>query len=100
MNAAWKKIGLAGIAALALLAVSGVTHGAWAQRGARNGTGPVATQCAAEIKQFCASKKHGTGDVRTCLEAQKTGLSEQCKKALETTGGGRGRGRGGSGAIQ
>lgn len=55
------------------------------------GSGPVATQCAADIKKFCAGKQHGSGDIRACLEAKKAEVSQGCKNALETTGAGAGR---------
>lgn len=48
--------------------------------------GPVATACAEEITKFCADKKHVNREVRTCLEAHKSQLSDSCKKTLETTG--------------
>lgn len=53
-------------------------------------TGPVGSQCAADIQQFCAGKKHGSGDVRACLEANRDKVSVACKGALDTTGPGRG----------
>lgn len=50
--------------------------------------GPVMTQCAAEISQYCADKEHGAGAVRACLEENRTKLSSSCQQALDTTGGG------------
>jgi hypothetical protein len=75
---------------LALAAILGSPNLAIAQA---VGTGPVATQCAAEIKQHCANKTHGAGEVRACLEAHKSDVSPACRQALDTTGGGRGRNR-------
>lgn len=57
--------------------------GSWAQQG------PVATACKDDIPKFCAGKEHGQGEVRGCLEANKDKVSQACKTALETTGGGR-----------
>lgn len=50
--------------------------------------GPVMTQCAVEITQYCADKEHGAGAVRACLEENRTKLSSSCEQALDTTGGG------------
>lgn len=52
-------------------------------------TGPVAKQCANEIKTFCAGKGHGSRQTRSCLEANRAKVSAECQKALDTTGGGR-----------
>ena len=60
-------------------------------RGQGMGTGPVATACKAEIADKCAGKQHGNRAVRTCLESNRSSLSEACKTALDTTGGGRSR---------
>jgi hypothetical protein len=57
------------------------------------GTGPVASACKAEIADKCAGKQHGNRAVRTCLESNRSSLSEACKTALDTTGGGRGLNR-------
>ncbi|WP_349546316.1 hypothetical protein [Bradyrhizobium guangdongense] len=54
-------------------------------------TGSVASQCAADIQNYCAGKKHGAGSVRACLEASRDKVSAACKEALDTTGPGRGR---------
>jgi hypothetical protein len=70
------------IAATAVLMFAGPVA-AWAQQG------PVATECKDDIAAFCAGKKHGQGEVRACLEANKDKASAACKTALETTGGGR-----------
>ncbi len=73
-----------GIAAASLIAVTA----AYAQG---TGTGPVATACKAEITKYCANKGHGDRQTRTCLEANVSKLSADCKTALDTTGGGKGR---------
>jgi hypothetical protein len=52
-------------------------------------TGPVATACAADIPQFCAGKGHGNRQTRSCLEANREKLSQRCRSALDSTGGGR-----------
>jgi hypothetical protein len=52
-------------------------------------TGPVTTGCKDDIAKLCADKAHD-GDVRICLESNYDGVSAACKKALDTTGGGRG----------
>lgn len=54
-------------------------------------TGPVASQCAVDIQNYCAGKRHQTGSVRACLEASRDKVSAACKEALDTTGPGRGR---------
>ena len=56
------------------------------------GTGPVASQCATDIQNFCASKEHGAGQVRACLESNREKVSPDCRQALDTTGPGRGKG--------
>jgi hypothetical protein len=53
------------------------------------GQGPVATACAPEIKRYCAGIQHGRGAVRACLETNVRNVSEECRKALSGTGGGR-----------
>jgi hypothetical protein len=55
------------------------------------GTGPVAKQCSSDIKEFCADKQHGHGEVRACLESKMDKVTPVCKEALETTGGGKGK---------
>ncbi len=57
--------------------------------GASAQTGPVGTACKSDIVKFCADKAHD-GDVRICLESNYDKVSAACKKALDTTGGGRG----------
>jgi hypothetical protein len=54
-------------------------------------TGPVATACKDDIAQMCAGKAHD-GEVRICLESNYDKVSAACKKALDSTGGGRGKG--------
>jgi hypothetical protein len=54
-------------------------------------TGPVATACNNDISKLCSGKPHD-GSVRICLETNYDAVSAACKKALDTTGGGRGRG--------
>ncbi len=54
--------------------------------------GPVAAACSAEIQRFCADKKHGQGEVRTCLELNKDKVSSECRAALDTTGPGKAKG--------
>ena len=56
-------------------------------------TGPVAKACTSDIAKLCSGKPHD-GSVRICLETNYEAVSDACKKALDTTGGGRGKGRG------
>lgn len=56
-------------------------------------TGPVATACTDDIAKLCAGRAHD-GGVRICLETNYDKVSAACKKALDTTGGGRGKGLG------
>jgi hypothetical protein len=53
------------------------------------GTGPVGTLCADDIKAHCAALTHGAGAVRDCLEQNRSKVSDACRNALDTTGGGR-----------
>ena len=73
-------------AALALAAGGALAQGT-------PGQGPVARDCVDDIVKFCSDKQHGNREVRTCLEANKDKVSAVCKKALDTTGGGRGQNR-------
>jgi hypothetical protein len=59
-------------------------------------SGPVGRACKAELASLCPGKPHD-GSARICLEENYDKVSAGCKKALDTTGGGRGRrlGRGG-----
>jgi len=71
--------------AVSACAVAALTGAAAAQGG------PVATACKDDIPKYCAGLEHGQGKVRACLEAHKSKVSEGCRTALDTTGGGRGR---------
>jgi hypothetical protein len=42
----------------------------------------VAKECAADIKQNCASVKPGGSRIEACLQAHLTGLSNGCKAAI------------------
>ncbi|MFM9847668.1 MAG: hypothetical protein ACKVP3_10970 [Hyphomicrobiaceae bacterium] len=53
-------------------------------------SGPVATDCVNDIAKLCAGKPHD-GSVRICLETNYAKVSSDCKRALESTGGGRGK---------
>ncbi|CCE04855.1 conserved exported hypothetical protein [Bradyrhizobium sp. STM 3843] len=55
------------------------------------GTRVVSAQCATDIQTFCAGKGHGSGQTRSCLEANRDKVSADCRHALDTTGPGRGR---------
>jgi len=70
--------------ALCALALTALPQVAYAQRG------PVATACKQDISKMCAGKPHD-GSVRICLETNYDKVSAACKKALDTTGGGRGK---------
>jgi hypothetical protein len=74
------------ITTLAAIAFTGVAFatGALAQGG------PVATDCANDIAKLCRGKPHD-GSVRICLETNYAKVSAACKKALDSTGGGRGK---------
>lgn len=74
---------LAGIAAAAVV-VSVAASSAMAQ------SGPVARGCKDDIAKMCAGKPHD-GSVRVCLERGYDQASASCKKALDSTGGGRGK---------
>jgi hypothetical protein len=78
------KIAVLMIAATALLAITGAS----AQ------TGPVAEACNDDMAKYCADKSHGSGEMRACLEENIDKVTEACKTALETTGGGQGQGLG------
>ncbi|WP_244469071.1 cysteine rich repeat-containing protein [Afipia sp. 1NLS2] len=54
-------------------------------------TGPVAAKCAKDIQTYCPNKSHGRQQVRSCLESNRSKVSAECRKALDTTGPGRGR---------
>lgn len=55
--------------------------------------GPVGKQCEADITKFCKDVQHGSMDARACLEANRGKVSAACRRALDSTGGGRGSGR-------
>jgi len=55
------------------------------------GMGPVAEKCNDDMAKFCTGKEHGSGALRDCLEANIAKVSDACKTALNTTGGGRRR---------
>lgn len=78
----------AAVVAVGLLISTGIGNAAFGQS---TPSGPVASNCTAEISKYCADKQHGAGAVRACLEADREHLSAQCMKALDTTGAGRGR---------
>lgn len=62
-------------------------------QGQRAGTGPVGRSCAGDLATYCAGVRHGTMEARNCLEANRPRISGDCRRALDTTGGGRGMGR-------
>jgi hypothetical protein len=84
-----KPISAAGIVLAFGLSLSA---GAALAQGMGDGRGPVGQLCTKEIAAFCKDKQHGAGAVRACLEARRADLSEQCRSALDGTGGGRGSG--------
>lgn len=53
-------------------------------------TGIVAKSCSADIAKLCSGRPHD-GSVRICLETNYESVSGPCKKALDTSGGGRGK---------
>jgi hypothetical protein len=53
------------------------------------GSGPVGTICDKDIKTYCTGLQHGAGAVRSCLEENRAKVSQDCRAALDTTGGGR-----------
>lgn len=63
--------------------------------------GPVASECASDIAEFCSGITHGGRAVRSCLEEHSADVSEACRRALETTGpmGGFGAGMGRQGQM-
>lgn len=62
--------------------------------GASAQTGPVAEACNEDMAKYCADKSHGSGEMRACLDENIDKVTEACKTALETTGGGQGQGLG------
>jgi hypothetical protein len=59
-------------------------------RGGGMGYGPVASACKNEIAKYCSKLKHGRGEVRACLNKNRSKVSRECRYALDNTGGGRG----------
>lgn len=53
-------------------------------------SGPVGSACKSDIGKLCAGQPHD-GSVRICLETNYDSVSAACKRALDTTGGGRGK---------
>jgi transcriptional/translational regulatory protein YebC/TACO1 len=64
-----------------------------AAQGRRDGTGPVASQCAGDIDTYCGGLKHGNRAVRECLSRNRDRVAPACRSALDNTGGGQGMGR-------
>lgn len=56
--------------------------------------GPVATACKDDLAKYCAGKPHAGREARTCLDENKSKVSDACKAALDSTGGGHGQGKG------
>jgi hypothetical protein len=79
------KVAFVMTAAAVVIAASAIP--AAAQRG------PVARNCQGDIAKMCADRPHD-GSVRICLEMNYESVSAACKRALDTTGGGRGKGLG------
>ena len=52
------------------------------------GRGPVTKVCNSDIQKFCRGLRHGTAEVRSCLEDNRYRVSPACRRALDTTGGG------------
>jgi hypothetical protein len=52
------------------------------------GPGPTARVCSSDIQKFCRGLRHGTAEVRSCLEDNRVRVSRACRQALDTTGGG------------
>lgn len=48
--------------------------------------GPIATQCKAEITNFCEEFSHIRGAVRLCLEENRQQVSAPCSAALDAAG--------------
>ena len=72
--------------ALGVLAVLAADVAQAAPRGGRDGSGPVASACKADIANYCSALSHGTGDIRNCLELKRTQISKACATALDGTG--------------
>lgn len=76
--------------ALRMAIAAGLTITACASAVAQNG--PVATACKDDIALNCAGKRHQNREVRNCLEANKSKVSDACKIGLGSTGLGEGMG--------
>ncbi len=50
--------------------------------------GPVSRICSSDIQKFCRGLRHGRAEVRSCLESNRNRVSPDCRRALDTTGGG------------
>jgi hypothetical protein len=68
------------LSAVALAVTVGVASAQW---------GPVGRACRGDIAELCAGLPH-RGETRICLERNYFRVSPVCKRALDTTGGGRG----------
>ena len=77
MSAILSRLALAGIVSVGLASAS-IAQG--------TGAGPVGTVCSKDIQRFCKGMRHGTRDVRLCLEAKLDQVSLRCRQALSTTG--------------
>lgn len=79
---------------LALIAIVGaVLVASLPAHAQRTGGGPVGRSCADDLAAHCAGVPHGGMKARNCLEENRARLSAACRRALDTTGGGRGLGR-------
>jgi hypothetical protein len=76
--------------ALRMAIAAGLAIAASASAVAQNG--PVATACKDDIALNCAGKRHQNREVRDCLEANKSKVSDACKIGLGSTGLGEGMG--------
>ena len=76
--------------ALRMAIAAGLAIAASASAVAQNG--PVATACKDDIALHCAGERHQNREVRNCLEAKKSKVSDACKIGLESTGLGKGMG--------
>ena len=55
---------------------------------------PVSAACKDDVAKYCAGKPHAGREARICLDENKSKLSDACKAAPDSTGGGRGQGKG------
>ena len=65
--------------------------------GAALAQGMIASECKAEIAEFCAQTPHGAGAVPACLSQHADALTDACKAALASKGPGWGRTKRGPG---